>query len=432
MIVSILRWLGRNLSTLITAFILAIVVWVSAVIATDPNQELVYPSAIPIDMIGLDPSLLRVGDIQTEVNVTLNAPRSVWTQLTSDDKAIQAWIDLSNLGSGNHTVPVQVKTDRKPVRIIQINPKEIRLTLEPLITKVYSVTLIIKGEPALGYEAGLATSQPSQVTVSGAESRVSLVKEVHTELNIAETSKTITTILPLTAVGANGAIVDGVTITPDSTTIKQPINLLYGYRNVIVKVITKGQVANGYTLTNIQVTPNNVIVTSSDPQRLNELPGYVETMPLDLTGLQNYVESLLDLELPEGISVVNDQKVLVQVSVAPIESNLTLSLPIEMIGLKPGLEVVIAPLTVDVYLSGPVPILSTLKPSDLRVVVDLAGKDPGIYTIIPTVDFLPAGIKITSFMPAAIDVTITLAPTPTPTPTPDFTPTPTPTATPVP
>ena len=168
MIVSILRWLGRNLSTLITAFILAIVVWVSAVIATDPNQELVYPSAIPIDMIGLDPSLLRVGDIQTEVNVTLNAPRSVWTQLTSDDKAIQAWIDLSNLGSGNHTVPVQVKTDRKPVRIIQINPKEIRLTLEPLITKVYSVTLIIKGEPALGYEAGLATSQPSQVTVSGA------------------------------------------------------------------------------------------------------------------------------------------------------------------------------------------------------------------------------------------------------------------------
>ena len=223
-----------------------------------------------------------------------------------------------------------------------------------------------------------------------------------------------------------------MTITPDSTTIKQPINLLYGYRNVIVKVITKGQVANGYTLTNIQVTPNNVIVTSSDPQRLNELPGYVETMPLDLTGLQNYVESLLDLELPEGISVVNDQKVLVQVSVAPIESNLTLSLPIEMIGLKPGLEVVIAPLTVDVYLSGPVPILSTLKPSDLRVVVDLAGKDPGIYTIIPTVDFLPAGIKITSFMPAAIDVTITLAPTPTPTPTPDFTPTPTPTATPVP
>ncbi len=39
MIISALRWLGRNLSTLLMAFILALIVWISAVISEDPNLE---------------------------------------------------------------------------------------------------------------------------------------------------------------------------------------------------------------------------------------------------------------------------------------------------------------------------------------------------------------------------------------------------------
>ena len=35
----ILRWLAKNFGTLLTAFILAVIVWVSAVIASDPNEE---------------------------------------------------------------------------------------------------------------------------------------------------------------------------------------------------------------------------------------------------------------------------------------------------------------------------------------------------------------------------------------------------------
>ena len=34
-----LRWLAKNLATLLLAFILALIVWVSAVTSADPNEQ---------------------------------------------------------------------------------------------------------------------------------------------------------------------------------------------------------------------------------------------------------------------------------------------------------------------------------------------------------------------------------------------------------
>jgi len=80
---------------------------------------------------------------------------------------------------------------------------------------------------------------------------------------------------------------------------------------------------------------------------------------------------------------------------------------------------------VDVILSGPVPVLNTLKPSDIRVIVDLTGLDVGAYQLSPEVDFLPPQVKIESILPATVEVSVSLAPTPTQTITPMVQPTPT-------
>jgi YbbR domain-containing protein len=89
-------------------------------------------------------------------------------------------------------------------------------------------------------------------------------------------------------------------------------------------------------------------------------------------------------------------------------------------------------MTVDVILAGPLPILTTLQPLDVRVVLDLAGLLPGEYTVAPRVEIIPLGVTIESVVPGLIEVTVAIAPTPTPTPlvTPIPLPTPTPTETP--
>jgi YbbR domain-containing protein len=419
--VKILRWLAKNLGTLLTAFILAVIVWVSAVIASDPNEEHILDRPVPIEIIGQDPNLQIMGDVTSSVTLVLRAPTSVWNQLNNDPQSITAKVDLSNLGSGIHTVPVQVQITPHLVRLISQDPGQISLTLDSIATQVFPVNLIVTGNPLVGYQAQTPLLKPTEVKVTGPESLISKVKQVRVSMDITNANQTLVRDeIPL-LLGGEGQAVSGLTISPEAVTVTQPITLLGGYRYVIVRAVSTGQVGTGYRVTNIFVSPVGVVVFSSDPELVNNLPGYLETQPIDLTGKQDDFETLVDLNLSAGISVVGDSKVLVQVSIATIESSLAISLPVEVIGLAPGLVASSSPAVVNVILSGPVPLLSTLGPTDVRVVVDLTGYDVGTYQFTPQVNILPDRVQMVSILPATLQVTITIAPTPTQTGTPNGT-----------
>ena len=95
-----LSWLGRNLSSLLLSFVLAVVVWVAAIISTNPNEERVYPSPVEVEVIGEDPDYLIMNDLLDQIDLTLFAPRSIWTELIENPDNIRSWIDLSGLGKG--------------------------------------------------------------------------------------------------------------------------------------------------------------------------------------------------------------------------------------------------------------------------------------------------------------------------------------------
>ncbi len=427
-----LGWLAKNLGTLLLAFVLAVVVWVSAVWSANPNEEGVLQRPVPIQIIGQDPGLQIMSAYETNVNLGLKAPRSVWEELNSNENTISAWVDLSGLGPGEHTIPVQVQIDPDLlVRQVSQTPMELTLTLEPIVTQSFSVSLKVSGEPPEGYVAGTPTLEPPEVSISGPQSTVLRVKEVRVTVDIDGANETITKSMAPVALDADGKTVTGLTISPDRIAISQPIELLGGFRYVIVKPVQTGQVANGYRPTNILVSPVGVVVFSPDQQLVDNLPGYVETKPIDLTGADDDFEILIELDLPEGVSVVGDPKVLVQVSIAAIESSLSMSLQVEIIGLAPVLEVAVAPTTVDVILSGPVPVLQELESTDIRVKIDLTGFDVGTFQISPVVEILPERVETVSVLPDTVEVIITLAPTPTPTPSPTPTLTPITTETPM-
>ena len=413
MVVRFLRWLGKNLGTLLVAFLLALAVWVSAVLSADPNVERDLARPVPIEFVGKDPGLKVMGNVPGEVNLTLMAPQSVWEELDNQADSVSAWVDLSNLGPGEFEVPVQVQIRQSLVRLVNQNPEKLQILLESLVSQSLPVTLVVCGEPPLGYKAEIPQLDPSSVTISGPVSQVSKVKEARLLMNIDGATQTITQTLTIVPVDENSRTVTGIAVSPNSITVTQPVNLLGGYRNVIVKVVTEGNVASGYRLTNYFVSPSSVIVFSSDPRLVNALPGYIETQSLDLTNTDDDFEALLELNLPAGVSAVTDSKVLVQVSIAAIESSMTISLPVEVIGLAPGLEGQVAPATVDVIIAGPVPVLNDLKPTDIRVKVDLADYGVGVYQVIPEVDFLPNRVQKVSILPATVEVTVVNMATPT-------------------
>jgi hypothetical protein len=69
---------------------------------------------------------------------------------------------------------------------------------------------------------------------------------------------------------------------------------------------------------------------------------------------------------------------------------------------------------VDVILTGPVPVLDALVPSDVHVLVNLTGLAPGTYQLTPKVSIVDQTVIVESILPGTVEVVITGAGTPAP------------------
>lgn len=431
--IAILRNFVKSIPTLILSFLLAVAVWISAVTANDPVEQSQFPRPLTIEQVNLNSNLIISNEVASQAQVTINAPSSIWNLMLSDRAPIRAWIDLAGLDPGEHTVPVRVQPLYEPANVVEQSPEQVTVVLEQLETREFGITLIRRGEPAIGFQTGDPTLNQTTVTISGPSSLVDRVSNVQATLDLTQASENINRVLNVQVLDVNGAPIEGLTVTPQQVNVSQPITQRGGYRNVVVKVETTGQVSVGYRLTNISVAPPNVTVFSSNPTLVDRLPGVIATSPLDLTGVRDDLEVRLPLNLPDGVEVVGDQTVVVQVGVAAIEGSVTLTgLQVDMTGLSEELVARLSPETVDVIISGPVPLLDNLTGNDVRVIVDLTNVTEGTYQFAPRVTISIDELQVESILPSSLEAVVELrsrvrrTPSPTPTRTPTPTPSPTP------
>lgn len=121
-----LRWFGENFATLLLAFILAIAVWVSAVVAADPNEQHTL-RPVSLEMIGSAPDMVLVEPIAEQVRLTIKAPKSIWTQLNNNPNLASAWVDVTGLEPGEHTLDVKVRIDVRPTQLVQVEPAKVQV-----------------------------------------------------------------------------------------------------------------------------------------------------------------------------------------------------------------------------------------------------------------------------------------------------------------
>ena len=411
-----LRKSKRVFPTFLTALMLAITVWIIAVTASDPAENRTYPRNVSIEVVGQDTNLVMTSDLPSNVAIVLNTPQTVWEKITSAQSPVHAVLDLSGLQPGTHMVDLQIQVSIRPVKVVSYSPRTISVTLESLSSKIVPLTLDIRGEPAIGYQVEEPVVDVKQITVTGPISQVDRVAEVRATLDINLVYEDISRMINIVALDKNEIVINDVTLTPERVDLNLEINQRYGYRNVIVSVNIEGQVAEGYRLTNISVIPLAVTVYSSDPQIVNGLPGYVQTMPLNLEGMKDDIDVSLLLDLPEGVLVVGDNRtVLVRVSIAAVQSSMPIAnIPIEIIGLPENLKAVLAPEMITLLISGPLPILDGIKPEDIRVYLDLTDYVVGTYQLEPVVELPSEEITVDSIQPGLIDIEVIIAPTPTP------------------
>jgi len=402
-----LRAFSKTLPSLFIAFLLAVAVWVMAINSSDPSVEKVYPNEVPIEVAGQSTDTVINTDLLENVAITLRAPTSIWNTLLVEKAPVRAFIDLAGLGVGPHTVPVQIQIGTKPVEIVSYNPRSITLEIEPLLTQNMDIRVIYQGSLPVGFQSEDPVLSQTSVTVSGAESTVKSVAEVRAVVKLTDVKANIHQSIQLVAVNSNGQVVSGVSISPEKVDYTQNVAERGGYRNVVVKVVTAGLVPSGYKLTSLSVFPPTVTVFATDPLLVDDLPGYVETFPIDLNGKTSDFEQRIALNLPFSVQAIEADQVTVNVGIAPIESSITLEdVQVEATGLPTNKIVIIEPAKVTVVISGPVIVLQALKASDLRVLLDLTGMGTGKFTVEPKVTLNIPGLTISSLIPTTFVIEI--------------------------
>src|SRR5512133_1237298 len=403
-----LRKLTRFIPTFLLALALSVAVWILAITAEDPAEVRAFPYPISIEIIGQEPTFLLTNEPAKQLTINLRAPRSIWTNLLADRTSGRAVVDLSGMSAGPHTVPVQIQIVQRPVEIVSYSPSNVDVKLEPLLNRALPISLSVRGDPAVGFRAEEPVANKTNTTISGPESTVKRVQEVRAILDQSQAHEDIEQTVTLLAFDNNDLPVNGVTLNPDRVQITEKIIQRGGYRNVVVKVVTTGILANGYRLTNISAYPPSVTVFSTDPKIVDNLPGYVETAPINLAGMKDDKDIRISLNLPLGVSIVGDQTVSVQVGVSTIESSVTLNgMRVEVIGVSPGLNAQVSPEVVDVIISGPIPLLDNLTTSDVRVYVDMTDDPEGTYQRTPQVDVKIQELRMQSIIPGSIEIILT-------------------------
>jgi len=391
-----------------TALILAVIVWISSVSSSDPNEVVSYTSPVPLTVLGQNPDYLITQQSASDLTITLKAPRSVHNQITRNFNQISARINLSGLTSGTYDLVPEVDMGNfRPVQVLEVSPAEISITLEQMATKNFDISLLQTGNLPISYEAGEAVLSSESVELLGPQSKVSEVNDVVASVDLSNTTTTITRVIELRPIDRRGNLVEGVSLNPTSVTVEVPIRQLVGYRNVFIKIVTTGTIAQGYHLTGLLVNPPNVTIYASDPALADEMPAFLDTTPINLSGAYEDFSMNVELQLQDGIVVVGNQQVTVEVGIEAIQSSTQfVGVPVEIINLDIGLTVNISPDIVDLYISGPMNLLEELTADNIRVTLDLSNRSPGTYQLSPEIFLNDDQLRLDSILPGTIEVVL--------------------------
>ena len=385
------------------AVALAVMVWMAATIQENPFAEGNLPDLAPVEVANRGEGLVIVGGLVQEVSIRVRAPQSVFEDLGIS--GFRAYVDLEGLGVGLHEVPVRVEPASSLVRILEISPAALTVRLDTRLERIVRVRVSLYGNPPLGYTAGTPVVEPSQVRVSGPQTQVDQVARVAAEVYLSGEKDTFERSAILTPRDEVGNAVDGLELEQKSARVTVPIRQQVGYRELSIKTIIEGSPAPGYWISSITAIPSTVTVFG-DPEAVNEIPGYLETYPVNVAGEAESISQRVAIVFPEGVSSLEETgTVQALIEISPVLSGQTVQLTPLIRGLGRGLEATFSPETVEVILSGPLSELEALEAGDVRVILDLSDFEPGTH-FVPLVVERPGTLQVQAVLPDQVEVVI--------------------------
>ena len=407
---TLIRFLFRNWALKGGAMLLAIILFV-AMVALQSTQ--VWPGEVAIEVVNqpLNAVLIKPDPMPTVGSIRYIASADVRVTSTS----FRATIDLKDAtvsSSDNSLVNVRLVAEDPRIQIIDYQPQQIRVTLDPLQTKNVAVRVDPGAIPS-GLSMGPQTLSVSQVEAIGAASALAQVSSAEASIRIDASGLDVNDDVNLVPVDASGSTVENVQLNPATVHVMIQVGSQLRTETMAVHPVVVDSQAAGYYITSIDVTPP-VVSVSGEADTLALLKGMVDTQPISIAGATGDVSVQTSLNLPSGVEAPDVTTIAVVVHLQSPSSTRTVKIGLVPNGARPDRIYTLSTPNTTVPLGGATAALNAFDTSTLVGIVSVGNLDPGSHSVVITI-YLPSGIKMVAISPAQITVTVAMPPSPPPT-----------------
>ncbi|OXS59097.1 hypothetical protein B1B00_13155 [Bacillus sp. DSM 27956] len=376
------RWFMRIVG-LMLAFILYLSVNFDDIQKTANNSNGTSQNAIetiqdvPLEVF-YDSENLEVSGLPDTVNVTVEGPKAV-VQQTKTLKDFQVYVDLNNIGIGEHKVEIQIQNISDKLKV-KFDPQFANISVQEKVTEEFTI------EPKFnesilsnGYEAEGLAVDPKSVKVTGSKDEVERIAYVIATLDVdEEINENVTREARVQVLDREYNKLD---VQVDPEVVDVTVSVVNPSKAVPVTIKQKGSLPKGTTLKSISVEPKEATVFG----RQDVLDTVEELLAeVDLSKITKDSTITVPLALQDGLNKVAPEEVKVTVNVNTTEEKSLSGIEIKPEGLADEYEYTIMEPengVVDVSLKGENDEVSSVKKEDFSLALDLTGLEPGEHEV---------------------------------------------------
>ena len=184
----------KNPTLKVISLILAIILWIFVKSKSGGEVGLV----VPLEFYRVPANLIVTQVTDEAINVRINGSFMQLERLPT--REVRARIDLSRARPGTNSFDILPDNFNIPktLEVTQISPSSVKVEIDRVVDKVVHVKALVKGRPARGHRITKISVDPPYISLQGARSQLTGLKEVSTEeVDISDLKETVEVEAPL-------------------------------------------------------------------------------------------------------------------------------------------------------------------------------------------------------------------------------------------
>lgn len=329
-----------------------------------------------------------VEGLPEKVDITLMGSRS--DLFIAKQSTAKVTVDLSGLKEGTHKVNIEYAKPNGSIDY-SVNPSVANVNIYKKVSETKTVTADLLNQDSLDSKLVIEDVKPSKdrVVIKGTDDenainslkKVASVKALVDVENLTVQDTGIVTIkkIPLKAYDKDGNILN-VEIVPSKISVD--LDVASPSKTVPIRVIPKGDINFGKSISTIDITPSNTITVYGKQSVLDGLQ-YVP-VTVDVNNLKTDKEFKLEIPKPKGIKSMSLNNVGVKLTLGDSSDKDISNINIDVRNLGDNYAVQGLSqndIKVSVSVKGVESVINGLSTDDIKAYIDLKGYKPGEYDV---------------------------------------------------